>query len=398
MKKENSLKKRLKKAKLILENGSIYEGYSFAADSCVNGEVVFNTGMVGYPQSLTDPSYCGQILCFTYPLIGNYGVQKKKEVNGLLAGFESDRIQVQGMIVADYSFEYAHWNAAKSLQDWLKEEKIPAITGIDTRALTKELREKGTMLGKIVIEGKEQEVEALEIGRKEKKGKVLEIEGKEVEGEKLEFDDPNKRNLVKEVSVKKPVEYKAKNEKYRIVLVDCGAKNNIIRSLLKRNASVLRVPWNYDVFANGIEFDALLFSNGPGDPKMAKETIEIARKSIESNTPSFGICLGTQIMALAVGADTYKLKYGHRSQNQPCRMNGTSKAFITSQNHGFAVKKDSLPADWKEWFVNLNDGTVEGVKHEKKPFMAVQFHPEAAPGPKDTEFLFEEFLKQVKKQ
>lgn len=368
----------LKKATLFLENGSVFEGKSFGADYCTNGEVVFNTGMVGYPQSLTDPSYKGQILCFTYPLIGNYGVPAKEKENNLLKEFESEKIQVQGIIVSDYSFEYSHWNSEKSLQEWLQEENIPAITGIDTRALTKELREKGTMLGRIVIEKNE---------KKENEDKKIE----------LRFEDPNKRNLVAEVSTKEVIEYQAEKERYRIVVVDCGVKNNIIRSLLKRNASVLRVPWNYDFLEKGNEFDAVLFSNGPGDPKIAKESIELMKNVLEKEIPTFGICLGTQIMALAAGADTYKLKYGHRSQNQPCRIVGENKAFITSQNHGFAVKKESLPGDWKEWFVNLNDGTVEGIKHESKPFSAVQFHPEATPGPRDTEFLFDEFLKMVRK-
>jgi len=351
-----------KKADLILEDGSIYSGYSFGYEKSVSGEVVFNTGMVGYPEALTDPSYKGQILVLTYPLIGNYGVPGYEKEDNLLKNFESDRIQVSGLVVTNYSEQYSHWNAKKSIAEWLKEFEIPAIYDIDTRALTKILREKGTMLGKIVI------------------------------NEDIEFDDPNKRNLVNEVSIKKPIVYE--KGKLKVVVVDCGVKNNIIRAFTKRNITVIRVPWDYNFLKE--DFNALVISNGPGDPKMCKETIENVKKTIEQDIPTLGICLGNQILGLAIGAETYKLKYGHRSQNQPCMLSGKKNCYITSQNHGYAVKASTLPQDWEEWFYNNNDKTNEGIRHKTKPFFGSQFHPEASPGPDDTEFIFEQFIKMIK--
>ncbi len=351
-----------KKVDLILEDGSIFSGYSFGYEKSVAGEVVFNTGMVGYPEALTDPSYRGQILVLTYPLIGNYGVPGYEKEDNLLKNFESDKIQVSGLIVTNYSEEYSHWNAKKSIAEWLKEFNIPAIYDVDTRALTKRLREKGTMLGKIIID------------------------------KDLEFDDPNKRNLVEEVSIKKPIVYE--KGKLKVVVVDCGVKNNIIRAFIKRNITVIRVPWNYNFLKE--DFNALVISNGPGDPKMCKETIENVKKALEQDIPTLGICLGNQILGLAIGAETYKLKYGHRSQNQPCMLSGTKKCYITSQNHGYAVKASTLPQDWEEWFYNNNDKTNEGIRHKTKPFFGSQFHPEASPGPDDTEFIFEQFIKMIK--
>ena len=341
-------------SKLVLENGSEFIGTSFGADKPISGEVVFNTGMVGYPEALTDPSYRGQILVFTYPLIGNYGVPNEE--------FESDKIQVSGLVVADYSEKYSHWQAAKSLSDWLKEQGIPAISGIDTRKLTKMLRERGTMLGKIV------------------------------NGKNVDFHNPNQENLVQEVSIKNSIIYNETGEK-RIILIDCGVKNNIIRNLTKRNLQVIRVPYDYNFFDE--KFDGLIISNGPGDPKMCTETIKNVRKALEKNIPTFGICLGNQILALAAGGNTYKLKYGHRSQNQPCIRNGTKRCYITTQNHGFAVDMKTLSSDWEELFVNANDGTNEGIKHKTKPFFSVQFHPEGHSGPEDTNFLFDEFVRML---
>ncbi|MFI5237722.1 MAG: glutamine-hydrolyzing carbamoyl-phosphate synthase small subunit [Ignavibacteriales bacterium] len=353
-----------RKAKLILEDGSTFEGISFGYDGNTNGEVVFNTGMVGYPETLTDPSYRGQILVCTFPLIGNYGVPGSESSNGISKNFESDSIQIRALIVSNYSNEFSHWSAVKSLGDWLKEEKIPAITGIDTRKLTRKLRDKGTMLGKIIIN----------------------------ENQNIGFDDPNKTDLVKEVSIKEPIEYPAGNKK--IILVDCGTKNNIIRAFLGRNISVIRVPYDYDFTA--IQANGIMISNGPGDPKTNVATIEHTRKAMESKIPILGICLGSQILALASGADTYKLKYGHRGHNQPCNEMGTRRCYITSQNHGYAVKSDSLPQDWREWFINDNDGTNEGIIHISKPFFAAQFHPEASPGPDDCEFIFDMFVRALK--
>lgn len=347
------------KGTLILEDGSVFEGCSFGSPKAVSGEVVFNTGMVGYPESLTDPSYKGQILVLTYPLIGNYGVPGGDSADGLPTAFESDRIHIQGLVVSRCSARYSHWSAAKSLADWLIEHDVPALEGVDTRMLTKRLREKGSMLGKIVLSE-----------------------------ENLEFHDPNEDNLVSWVSVKHPTRYD--RGKTRVVLIDCGCKNNIIRSLLERDVSVLRVPWDYE-FLNE-DFDGVVISNGPGDPKMCEETILTVRRAIEQGCPILGICLGHQILALAAGADTYKLKFGHRGQNQPCITVGTQRCYITSQNHGYAVATETLPEGWEPWFVNANDGTNEGIRHRSRPFIGVQFHPEATPGPLDTSYIFDEFL------
>jgi carbamoyl-phosphate synthase small subunit len=354
----------MKKAKLVLEDFTEIAGFSFGFEQSVAGEVVFNTGMVGYPQSFTDPSYRGQILVLTYPLIGNYGVPGDEREQGLLKFFESEKIHISALIIDDYCDKPSHWNSKLTLSAWLKENKIPALCGIDTRALTKKLRHKGVMLGKIIFD------------------------------KEIDFDDPNKRNLVKEVSISEPVEYGKSDTK--IILIDCGAKNNILNELLKRKVTVRRVPFDYDFSKEN--YDGIFISNGPGDPKMCKTTIENISNAMKGNKPIFGICLGNQILALAAGANTYKLKFGHRSQNQPCVMEGTKRCYITSQNHGFAVDAKTLPNDWEEWFVNGNDGTNEGIRHKKKPFMSVQFHPEATPGPVDTNFLFDEFIKMVKKK
>ena len=348
---------------MILEDGSEFHGYSFGSKKAVTGEVVFNTGMVGYPESLTDPSYRGQILVLTYPLIGNYGIPENVKEDYLLKYFESEKIQVQGLIISNYSDTYSHWNAKKSLSKWMKEHNIPGIHNVDTRELTKKLRTKGTMLGKIVYDK-----------------------------EKIPFKDPNQRNLASEVSIKKPIIYK--KGKKRIIIVDCGAKNNIIRAFLRRNFTVMRVPWDYDFLKE--KADGVVISNGPGDPKKCKETIKHVKIAISRNIPILGICLGSQILALATGANTYKLKYGHRSQNQPCVEAGTHRCYITSQNHGYAVDSDTLPEDWREWFYNNNDETNEGIIHISKPFFGTQFHPEASPGPDDTEFLFDMFIRSLK--
>lgn len=349
-------------AKLVLEDGSVYPGRSFGYPRSVAGEVVFNTGMVGYPESLTDPSYRGEILALTYPLIGNYGVPAGGDENRLSHLLESGQIQAQGLIVSDYSPDYQHWNASRSLSEWLCAQQVPALSGIDTRALTKKLREKGTMLGKI-----------------------------EFDGEAVDFIDPNRENLVAQVSIREPVLY-GEGER-RAVLIDCGCKHNILRSLVQRRVQVLRVPWDYDF--SGEEFDGLLVSNGPGDPKMCRQTIYHLRQAMDRDIPIFGICLGHQLLALAAGANTYKLKYGHRSQNQPVIEVGAKRALVTSQNHGFAVENGTLPRDWLPWFSNLNDGTNEGIRHASGRFMGVQFHPEASPGPVDAGYLFDKFVEML---
>jgi carbamoyl-phosphate synthase small subunit len=350
--------------KLILEDGTAFVGKSFGYEGSIAGEVVFNTAMTGYPESLTDPSYKGQLLVLTYPLVGNYGVPKGDSENELFKFFESDQLHISALIISDYSFEYSHWNAEKSLGDWLKEHKIPGIFDVDTRRITKILREKGSMLGKIVWNGIEPETY-----------------------------DPNQHNLVASVSIGEKKVYG--NGKYRILLLDCGVKYNIIRYLLERDTTVIRVPWDHDISKE--EFDGIFISNGPGDPKQCTATIETLSRAFRSDTPIFGICLGNQLMALASGADTYKLKYGHRSHNQPVLEVGTDKAYITSQNHGYAIDNETLAGGWVPLFINLNDNTNEGMKHQEKPFFSTQFHPEASGGPTDTAYLFDVFIENIKK-
>jgi carbamoyl-phosphate synthase small subunit len=317
--------------------------------------------MTGYPESLTDPSYSGQLMVLTYPLVGNYGVPPRTfEANGLATFMESEKIHAEAIIVSDYSFEYSHWNAVESLGSWLKDEKVAGIYGIDTRELTKLLREKGSMKGKIVFDA----------------------------ADEIDFVDPNLINQVDIVSCKEVITYG--NGSKKVVLVDCGVKHNIIRCLLKRDVTVIRVPWNYD-FTN-MEYDGLFISNGPGDPDTCEAAVINIRKAMERNTPICGICMGNQLLAKAGGASIYKLKYGHRSHNQPVRMVGTERCFITSQNHGYAVDNSTLGADWEPLFINMNDGTNEGIKHKTKPYFSAQFHPEACSGPTDTEFLFDKFV------
>jgi len=356
----------MKKATLILEDKSRFEGYVFGSANSTAGEVVFATGMVGYEQSLTDPSYAGQILVFTYPLIGNWGVPKKEY-------WESEKIQVQGVIISDLATNPNHHLMQKTLDSWLKEEKIPGIFGIDTRKLTQKLREKGVMLGKIVVDNKD-----------------------------IDFWDPNSENLVAKVSIDKVRIHKSDQSSSKIALLNCGAKKNILKNLLERGATVYEMPWNYDPFVEKLPIDGLVISNGPGNPKVAKESIEIIKKALNKKIPTFGICLGNQLLALAAGGNTYKLKFGHRAQNQPTIEVGTPPAggrcYITTQNHGFTVDEKKLPKGFRRWFYNANDNTNEGLIHEKLPFFSVQFHPEATPGPYDTTWLFDYFLNEVKKR
>lgn len=344
---------------LVLEDGTLLEGRSVGFPAAISGEVVFNTGMVGYPEALTDPSYRGQILVLTYPLIGNYGVPLDGPFDAVGGPFESERVQIAGLVVSEMSVDHNHWDAAKSLVEWLKEQGVPALSGVDTRALTKRLRENGSMLGKILVDGAD-----------------------------IPLHDPNRDNLVSLVSVKAPLVYPGGDT--RVVVIDGGCKASIIRSLLARGVTVIRVPWDYDFL--GERFDGVLISNGPGDPKMCREMIGHVRKVMERDIPTFGLCLGHQILALAAGCNTYKLKFGHRGQNQPCTEVGTNRCHITSQNHGYAVDAETLPPGWDPWFTNANDGTNEGLRHRSRPFRSVQFHPEAAPGPVDTNFLFDEFV------
>lgn len=415
----------MQKAKLVLSDGTTFTGTAAGYQKSTAGEVVFATGMVGYDLSLTDPSYKGQILTFTYPLIGNWGVPPKDN-------WESDKIQVAGLVISELTKVPSHHSSTQTLEHWLRIQKIPVVVGVDTRKLTQKLRTKGVMLGKIIVDNQD-----------------------------VDFIDPNKRNLVAEVSIsepkihlpnpkleiRNPKQYqntKEENSKHLdhskfensnlfrashfrrkssyfdirvspiIGLLNCGAKANIAKCLTKRGATVYEIPWNFDPFRDtpGVEsrlnqentpgvnldavnLDGLVISNGPGNPKMAKESIYIIRKALDKKLPTFGICLGNQLLALAAGGDTYKLKFGHRAQNQPTIEEGTNRCYITTQNHGFAVDEKKLPKGFKSWFYNANDGTNEGIIHESLPFFSVQFHPEAAPGPTDTEWLFDYFLERV---
>ena len=379
---------------LILDDGSRFHGKSFGYEKPVAGEVVFNTAMTGYPESLTDPSYAGQLMTLTYPLVGNYGVPPfTVEPNGLATFMESERIHAEAIIVSDYSEDFSHWNAVESLADWLKREQVPGITGIDTRELTKVLREHGVMMGRIVFDDVENEID----------------------NSQFTIDNYEDVNYVDRVSCKEIIVYTGKESPLhfpittptaqlncqlstvncqlkRVVLLDCGVKSNILRCLLKRDVEVIRVPWDYDY--NELEFDGLFISNGPGDPDTCDAAVQNIRRAMKNEKlPIFGICMGNQLLSKAGGAKIYKLKYGHRSHNQPVRMVGTERCFITSQNHGYAVDNTTLTEDWEPLFINMNDGSNEGIRHKRNPWFSAQFHPEAASGPTDTEFLFDEFVK-----
>lgn len=354
----------MKNVTLVLEDGTKFHGQSFGYDQPVAGEVVFNTAMMGYPESLTDPSYAGQLMTLTYPLVGNYGVPPfSVEPNGLATFMESDKIYASAIIVADYSEKYSHWNAVESLASWLKREHVPGITGIDTRELTKVLREHGVMMGKIIFDDEPDNIT------------TAEYEGV---------------NWVDRVSCKDIIRYNEGAGK-KVVLVDCGVKNNIIRCLINRGVEVIRVPWNYDY--TSMDFDGLFLGNGPGDPDMCEDAVNVIRRQMSlSRKPICGICMGNQLLAKAGGATIYKLKYGHRSHNQPVREVGTNRCYVTSQNHGYAVDAKTLGSDWRELFVNMNDGSNEGVCHKENPWFTSQFHPEACSGPIDTEFMFDRFI------
>ena len=359
----------MRKVTLQLSDGTEFHGKSFGYEQPVAGEVVFNTAMMGYPESLTDPSYAGQLLTMPFPLVGNYGVPPFTfdKQTGLPDFMESDRIYASALIVSDYSEQYSHWNAVESLGEWLQREKVPGITGIDTRELTKVLREHGVMMGKILFD--------------DEPNNVLEADYEGV-------------NFVDRVSVKEIVRYN-EGAGRKVVLVDCGVKANIIRELIQRGVEVVRVPWNYDY--TDMEFDGLFLANGPGDPDMCSEAVEIIRKQMSrSRKPICGICMGNQLLSKAAGATIYKLKYGHRGHNQPVRMVGTQKCFITSQNHGYAVDARTLDKDWEELFVNMNDASNEGIRHKENPWFSSQFHPEACSGPVDTEFMFDKFVETLK--
>ena len=342
-------------AKLIFKDKSEYEGKSFGADTPVSGEVVFATGMVGYPEALTDPSFRGQILVMTYPLVGNYGVPREDL-------WESKEIQVAGLIVSSYIDTPSHSTSEMTLGEWFRKQNVPLFEIKDTRALAEKLRDGGAMLGKMIV------------GKKD-----------------IPFVDPNVRNLSAEVSTKEMLTF-GEGEK-TVVVIDCGTKMNIARRFASRGVKVVVVPWDTDVTKLDFKVDGVLISNGPGDPKKVTATIANVKKILAKKIPILGICLGNQILALAAGGNTYKLKFGHRSQNQPAVLSGTNQAYLTTQNHGFAVGK--IPAGFREWFVNGNDGTNEGIIHKSLPIMSVQFHPESSPGPLDTDWIFDYFLEKA---
>lgn len=357
--------------RLVLEDGTELHGQSFAATAPVAGEVVFNTGMAGYVETLTDPSYRGQILVLTYPLVGNYGVPAPRPAGSLESPYEADHIQVQGLVLQTYVDAYSHHSARRSLAQWLSSENVTAVTGIDTRTLTRRLREAGTMKGWLLPADLD-----LEEGR---------ARAREVDME---------REVFRLVAPPAPITYPG--GKLRILLVDIGAKDNIVRSLLERGATVVRAPWHADLVALARQVDGILIGNGPGDPKGLGSLVAQIRTLLASGErPIFGICMGNQILALAAGGDTYKLPYGHRSVNQPVQDLLTRRCLITSQNHGYAVRDQSLPEGWEPWFVNINDGTNEGIRSSTGPFFSVQFHPEASPGPRDAGYLFDDFLRLV---
>lgn len=348
---------------LHFQDNTTFEGVSFGYEGNTQGEVVFTTGMVGYPESLTDPSYAGQILFCTYPLIGNYGVPDQSY-------WESDKIHAAGLIVSTYNDTPSHWQSKQTLSDWLKQQKIPALEIKDTRKLAQKIRDQGSQLANIKIDSTPSKND----------------------GNDTHFFDPNKENLVAQVSTSKPYTVGEKNKK-SIIIIDCGVKRTIIHSLVRRGVQVTVVPWDYDLFQSEYKIDGIVLSNGPGDPKMVSKTKETVKEAMMRNVPLLGICLGNQILALAAGGDTYKLPFGHRSQNQPSLLEGTQRCYLTTQNHGFAV--GDMPPGFKPWFTNANDKTNEGIIHTHKPWMSVQFHPEACPGPVDTEWVFDWFLEKV---
>jgi carbamoyl-phosphate synthase/aspartate carbamoyltransferase len=370
--------------------------------------------MVGYTESLTDPSYEGQILVVTYPLIGNYGVPARPaslDLDALPDHFESSRIHVAGLIVGNYTEDYSHFLAESSLGKWLQENGVPALFGVDTRALTKKIREKGSMLGRVLA----RKVTGERVGRPQEMLKAnshLAVQASvpptpfpwREDYIDIPWSNPNEENLVAAVSTRQPKVFKPTSEPLlhpsgrtlRVIAIDVGMKYNQIRCFIKRGVELKVVPWDYDFLAETEEpFDGIFVSNGPGDPAMVKETVQRLRDAMKKDMPMFGICLGHQLMALAAGAKTSKMKYGNRGHNIPCTDAISGRCYITSQNHGFQVDADTLPQGWKELFRNANDESNEGIMCETKPWFSVQFHPESTPGPRDTEFLFDVFLQNI---
>ncbi|KAA8647633.1 hypothetical protein EYZ11_003239 [Aspergillus tanneri] len=363
------------RATFTIRDGPIFHGKSFGARTNISGEAVFTTSLVGYPESLTDPSYRGQILVFTQPLIGNYGVPSaEKDTNGLLKYFESPNLQAAGVVVADVAEQYSHWTAVQSLGEWCTREGVPAISGVDTRAIVTYLREQGSSLARITV-------------------------GEEYDADQDEaFVDPEQIHLVRQVSTKAPFHVSAADPQCHVAVIDCGVKENILRSLVNRGASITVFPFDYPIHKVAHHFDGVFISNGPGDPTHCQATTYHLRRLMEtSQVPIFGICLGHQLLALAAGARTIKLKYGNRAHNIPALDLSTGRCHITSQNHGYAVDTTTLPSDWKPYFVNLNDSSNEGMIHKSRPIFSTQFHPEAKGGPLDSSYLFDIYLDSVRK-
>lgn len=368
-------------AVLALEDGTVFRGKGFGARSSVDGEVVFNTSMIGYPELLTDPSYHEQIVVMTYPILGSYGVPPYSlcDSYGVPLHFESDSVKVKGFVVSSLS-NPSHWSSEKSLHEWLVDENVPGISGLDTRVLTQKIRMNGTMLGFMTVSNEM-------------------LDDQTIRSRLSQLKDPNKRNLVENVSVKEPVHY-VNESPAAVVLIDCGVKSGIIRNLLQGGVTVVRVPYDYPI-QDILELDpsGIVLSNGPGDPRQCAETIETARELLDKTIPVMGICLGAQILALAAGGETYKLKFGHRAVNHPCIDLTNGRCYITTQNHGYTVNQESLEkTDFYTRFVNLNDKTVEGFKHKSRNIQGIQWHPESSPGPYDTSFLFDQFVADVLKQ
>lgn len=353
----------MKEATLYLENSLEFQGYSFGYEYPTDGEVVFDTSMVGYPENLTDPSYSGQIICITFPLVGNYGVPENILKDGISTTFESGKIYAKGVIISDYSFNYSHWSAVKSLDQWLKEQKVPGIYCVDTREITKILRDTGSMGGSIVPHGFEKP---------------------------NKYSNPDISNQVAEVSCTEVLRYGNNNTK-KVVLIDCGVKHSILRALQTKDIEIIRVPWDYDF--TSMDYDGVIISNGPGNPEHCSATIANVAKAIKANKAVFGIGLGHQILALASGAKVTKLKSGHRGHNQPVKTYGSDRCYITAQNHSYIVENESLQDGWNPYFTSLNDGSNEGIIHESKRFFSVQFTPEAAGEAHETEFLYDNFIK-----
>ncbi len=365
-------------ARLVLSNGDSFEGDLIGAPKIAAGELVFTTGMVGYSEALTDPSYFGQILTFTYPLIGNYGIPPLPGPLKLPIprGFESDRVHASAVIVTVDSPEAFHWSSFQSMDHWLRDQGVPGIVGLDTRHLVHQIRSGQNLLGRIepkVADG------TRAIGKL-----VTDLDGG--------FFDPAHHQILDCVST--PEIQTIGKGRVRVGLVDCGVKWNIVRQLVELGCEVQILPWNTPL--QDVDCNAWLLSNGPGDPAQTGALCDRVRGLLDGHRPVLGICLGHQILSLAAGAKTHRMPYGHRSHNQPVFQVGTRRGYITSQNHGYVVDAETLPTDWEVWFRNANDQSVEGIRHRSKPFRSVQFHPEAAGGPRDTGWILEQFVAEVK--